>query len=77
MSPSNSGALPDNMSNPARRALEAAGITNLKKLSKLTEAEVLGLHGVGPKSIPTLTQALAASGLAFAPKNPKPPGRSR
>jgi hypothetical protein len=32
----------------------------------VTEAELLQLHGVGPKTIRTLRPALAARGLAFA-----------
>ncbi|NEE36127.1 DNA-binding protein, partial [Streptomyces sp. SID7982] len=32
----------------------------------VTAAEVLALHGVGPKAIRVLREALAAEGLAFA-----------
>lgn len=51
---------------PARRALENAGITTLKQLSKLTEKEVLALHGMGKSSIPKLTAALQEEGLTFS-----------
>jgi uncharacterized protein YdhG (YjbR/CyaY superfamily) len=50
----------------AKRALQTAGITDLKKLSKYTEEELLHLHGLGPASIPKLKKALAAAKLSFA-----------
>jgi len=50
---------------PARRALENAGITTLKKLSGKSKKEILALHGMGPGSIPRLRQALEKSGLTF------------
>lgn len=53
------------LSAPARRALEHAGITDLKTLSTYTEAEILLLHGMGPSSIPTLKRALEAVDLEF------------
>ncbi len=51
---------------PARRALEHAGITTLAVLAQHSEREILAFHGVGPKTIPTLSQALDDAGLAFA-----------
>lgn len=54
------------LSNPARRALAAAGITRLEQLARFSEAELLALHGFGPKSIRILTPVLAARGLTFA-----------
>jgi DNA-directed RNA polymerase alpha subunit len=57
--------LPIRLSNPARRALAAAGIVTLADLARRTEREVLALHGVGPASMPTLRAALADVGLAF------------
>ena len=51
---------------PARGALEHAGISTLVKLSQYSERDILKLHGVGPKSIPTLRQALQDAGLRFA-----------
>lgn len=53
---------------PARRALENAGITTLKKLSALSEAELLMLHGMGKASLPKLRAALEAAGLSFRKK---------
>ncbi len=53
------------LSKPAVRALTAAGYVTLEKLSKVTEADLLRLHGVGPKAIPVIRKALAAKGLSF------------
>ena len=50
---------------PATRALEAAGYTNLKQLTKVTEAEIAQLHGMGPKALRILSEALKADGLSF------------
>ncbi|HEX5165083.1 MAG TPA: DNA-directed RNA polymerase subunit alpha C-terminal domain-containing protein [Thermomicrobiales bacterium] len=52
--------------NPARRALANAGIDRLDQLTTRREAELLTLHGMGPKAIAELHEALAARGLAFA-----------
>jgi len=52
---------------PATRALEAAGYTNLKQLTKVTEAELGQLHGMGPKALGMLSEALKAEGLSFKP----------
>jgi len=57
------------LSNPARRALEHEGITTLQKLAGFTEREILRLHGMGPRSIPILRDALLSQGLAFKPAN--------
>ena len=52
-------------SEPAQRALDGAGYTSLEDLTKVTEADLLKLHGMGPKAIGILREALAAKGLAF------------
>jgi predicted RecB family nuclease len=53
------------LSAPARRALENNGITSVQELSKLSEKEILKLHGMGPASIPKLRSALKENGLSF------------
>ena len=53
------------LSAPARRALENKGITTLKQLSKLSEEEILKLHGMGPASMPKLRTALQDEGMSF------------
>ena len=54
---------------PARRALERENILSLEELSKRTEKELLQLHGIGPSSIPKLTNELKEIGLSFKNKN--------
>src|ERR1043165_503995 len=54
------------MAQPAHRALAEAGIQNLKQLTKFREAEIKGLHGMGPKALGELRQALAERGWSFA-----------
>ena len=55
----------DHLGAPARRALEREGITSLRQLSNWTEAEILGLHGMGPSTLPKLRKALKEVGLTF------------
>lgn len=50
---------------PARRALTSAGIAKLEQLTKVTEAELLQLHGMGRNAVATLCEALSARGLSF------------
>ncbi|MFN8631600.1 MAG: DNA-binding protein [Chloroflexota bacterium] len=50
---------------PAARALEAAGIRDLRDLAARRERDVAALHGMGPKALRILGEALAGSGLAF------------
>ncbi len=50
---------------PAQRALASAGITQLEQLTKITEAELLQLHGMGKNALGTLREALKAQGLSF------------
>ncbi len=59
------GGFPGGLSAPAQRALAHAGYTRIEQLADVTEAEILKLHGMGPKSMPLLREALAAKGLAF------------
>jgi hypothetical protein len=53
------------LSRPARSALEAEGTTTLTELAKCSEREILRLHGMGPRSMPILRQALVDAGLSF------------
>lgn len=52
-------------SNPAKDAMELAGYHSLEDLTQITERELLALHGVGPKAVRILKEALAARDLAF------------
>ncbi len=57
-------ALPK-ISAPAQRALKSAGVTSLKQLTEITEAELLQLHGMGPNAVGKLREALKLQGLSF------------
>jgi predicted flap endonuclease-1-like 5' DNA nuclease len=50
---------------PATNALALRGITTLAQVAEHTEEELLALHGVGPKAIRILGEALAAAGRGF------------
>lgn len=54
------------ISRPANDALALAGHTTLSAISRLTKKDLLDLHGVGPKAIRILREALAERGLTFA-----------
>jgi len=58
--------LPAGLAKPAQRALAGAGYVRLEQLTKISEAEIRRLHGMGPKALDQLRRALAAKGLAFA-----------
>jgi hypothetical protein len=58
--------LPTELAQPARRALAGAGYWRLDQLTKLSEAEIKQLHGIGPKALDQLRRALGAKGLSFA-----------
>jgi predicted flap endonuclease-1-like 5' DNA nuclease len=47
---------------PATRALAAVGITRLSQLADLSEQELLEMHGVGPRAVRIVREALAARG---------------
>jgi len=57
---------PFRIGRPAGGALKHAGYFRLKQLSKLTEAELLQIHGVGPKAVGILRELLKAKGMSFA-----------
>jgi len=61
--------LPTGLSKPAQRALAAAGYTTLDRLAEVSEADLGQLHGIGPKVIEQLRQALAAVGLSYSTKS--------
>lgn len=57
---------PRAVGSPAFRALTAAGFGCVADLAGASPAALLRLHGVGPRAIRILAEALAARGLAFA-----------
>ena len=54
------------ISAPALRALNGAGYHTLVDLTKVSEADLAKLHGMGPKALGILRTALQAQGLSFA-----------
>jgi hypothetical protein len=60
------GDLPSGLAKPALRALAGAGIVRLDQFTKISEAELLKLHGMGPKALEQIRSALAAKGKYFA-----------
>jgi predicted Fe-Mo cluster-binding NifX family protein len=55
-------------SKPAQQALNHAGYYRLEQLTEATEDEILALHGMGPKALNILREALREKGLSFAEK---------
>jgi predicted flap endonuclease-1-like 5' DNA nuclease len=59
------GDLPDEIGKTAARELCLNGITSLEQVAEHSRKELLAIHGVGPKAITILGDALAAKGLAY------------
>jgi len=57
--------LPRSIGRPALQALHGAGFTTLDELADRSEAELLALHGVGPKAVRLLIEALHERGLSL------------
>lgn len=57
---------PPGLGKPALRALHAAGLTHLDQLTTISEHDLQKLHGMGPKGIGLIRNALNASGRSFA-----------
>ncbi|SDZ53438.1 hypothetical protein SAMN05216215_10926 [Saccharopolyspora shandongensis] len=51
---------------PATRALNAAGYTELLQLDGVAAAELQKLHGMGPKALSRLQEALEELGLSLS-----------
>lgn len=51
---------------PARRALAGASVIHLSDLARMTETDVMALHGMGPNAMTTLKTAMKAKKLVFA-----------
>ncbi len=64
MKDKNTSAFPK-IGSPATRALEAAGYSRLEQLTKISEAELGQLHGMGPKALVILRETLKEKGLSF------------
>lgn len=56
--------LPTSIGRAATNALAAAGITTLSGALRLSDADLLALHGVGPKAVRLLREAGSPDGNA-------------
>lgn len=54
--------LPREIGAPATRALHGAGYSRLAQLDGVAAADLLRLHGVGPRAVRILTETLATRG---------------
>lgn len=59
------GDLPNEIGKTAARVLHLNDITTLAKVATRTKKELLAFHGIGPKSVRILGEALAEKGLDF------------
>ena len=57
---------PKGIGAPATRALTGAGYTELTQLNGVPAAELRRLHGMGPKALRILQEALEDQGLSLA-----------
>jgi len=57
--------LPADIGAPATRALVAAGYTRLAQLATVPIAELRQLHGVGPRALTRLQEALEQQGMSL------------
>lgn len=64
--PAQIGDLP-RIGRPANSALLGIGVTTLDGVADLGRAELLGLHGVGPKAVRLLVEALAEQDRTLGP----------
>ena len=58
--------LPVNIGAPATRALTGAGYTELSQLANVPAAELKKLHGVGPRALRLLQEALEEQGMSLS-----------
>jgi hypothetical protein len=63
---SSPNGFPRAIGRPATGALLAAGYTELAQLDGMPEADLLRMHGVGPKAVAVLREALTEQGLSFS-----------
>lgn len=64
-SPGEVGDLPSGIGRPATQALAGAGLTTMEDVATRSEQELLAMHGVGPKAVRILTEALEERDLSL------------
>ncbi|TWT01418.1 DNA-binding protein [Planomicrobium sp. CPCC 101079] len=57
--------LPKGIGKPAEQAFSAAGYFQLEQFTQVSEKDILKLHGVGPKAVKVIQQALREKGWTF------------
>lgn len=57
---SSTSDLPPSIGRVALRELAVAGYTRLEQIARVTDRELLRLHGVGPKAVRILREELAS-----------------
>lgn len=65
MTTSPNSGFPAGLAAPAVRALTAAGYTRLDQLAGVPVAELKRLHGMGPKALRLLEEALSQRGMSL------------
>jgi hypothetical protein len=58
-------SLPPGLAQPALRALASAGFTSLDQFTRVRAENLLKLHGMGPKAVGIIREALRRRGQAF------------
>jgi hypothetical protein len=58
-------AFPRGVGQPALRALAARRLLTLEQLTTVTETELLAMHGMGPKALRILRDAMQLRGLSL------------
>ena len=59
------GDLPNEIGKTAARELSVNGITSLEQVARRSEKELLAIHGIGPKAVRILGEALTTEGFGF------------
>ena len=59
--------LPRGLGAPAIRALTGAGYTGLDQLAGVPASQLRGMHGMGPRALSRLQEALEERGLSLGP----------
>jgi DNA-directed RNA polymerase alpha subunit len=56
------------LAKPAQRAILSTGVTTLEQLSKMSEAEIFNLHGIGKSAMKVIVATLHENGLPLSSK---------
>ena len=64
MVPTENDSLPK-IGNPAIRALASVGISRLSQLKRMSESELMTLHGFGPYALKKIKQSLKEKGWSL------------